>query len=197
MISAFDVDHGISKSFVPGKGYVSAAKLTPGQRRDVGFNLHLKNKNRKAGVTQPVKSAAGRRIWGQGRAPTPQGKTPRVINVKNKSIKLDSAGVPREQGGYAQPNGRGGGRLVLYNSSANKEFGAGAVQRHEMAHITPRRNPHRFGQRIKEPFRAGREEARADFTALGRGRDYPGNDEFKRGYDDVIGRMSAAKKRRQ
>lgn len=120
----------------------------------------------------------------------------RKINFehRNESVPLKSA--PHEEASAsAAPNGRGGGRIRFFHGSDAQPH----VVAHEMAHLAPKRNAFRYAERINDPFRRGREEGRADFTAFGRrtpGR-YPGNKAFQAGYEDVQSRMAYARGNKQ
>lgn len=94
--------------------------------------------------------------------------------------------------GVAQPNGLGGGVITL-----GRRSGA-TTERHEMAHLQPKRNPHTFQERRRDPAVRGREEGRADFIASGKATPnrYPGKGRgFGQGYREVQGKMTAAKRR--
>jgi len=116
---------------------------------------------------------------------SPAGKTIKVV----RGEVLKPGMKPR--GGDAMPNGRGGGHIRIFRGAKDP---SGALLRHEMAHLKPRRNPVRFQERRADHFRSGSEEGRADYMAHGKqtpGK-YPGNKEFTAGYNHVQAKMHAA-----
>lgn len=97
--------------------------------------------------------------------------------------------------GHSQPNGKGGGILRMNPNAAPED--QAATYKHEMAHLSPKRNPHRLAERTQNsPLRAGREEGRADFTGRGKMTPgaYPGGEDFQRGYNQVQRSMHHASK---
>lgn len=186
MISAFGVTHSISKSFVPGVGY-KAAKTLDTTERHIVRNATLGAKAaRKAGIKRPQ---SGRTQINPG-TETPRGKLKQVWPQYSRH----DTGMPHAEG-FSLINGRGGGTVVVHRDAVNPK----ATYRHEMAHIAPRRNPVHFQDRVKNETRKGREEGRADFIAHGKTTtgQYPGGEEFQRGYNEVQGKMAAAKFRSQ
>lgn len=200
MISAFGVDH-LSKSFVPGagfsptkglKGYKRAVDLTSAERSAIKNNPTAA-KIRAGGGREKMarrRQAAGKNrtdIWPGTK--TPKGKLTKVIPSMR-----EGSGMPSMLQAHAQPNGRGGGTVHFYHDTQN----VGPTLRHEKAHITPKRNPVRFQERYLNETRRGREEGRADFTAHGKQTtgQYPGGDDFQRGYSEVQGKMAAGKFKR-
>lgn len=194
MISAFGVIH---KSFLPTGAAKPAHALTEVERKLIrakasGKTIKLKTKSggEKLVRSTPNRaknapSAAGRTIYPGTRMPG--GKLTKVIASRSQT------GQGLHVQGFSQPDGRGGGRIVIHNDADFK-----ATSKHEMAHITPRRNPHTFFRRAQNPERLGREEGRADFLAHGRQTtgQYPGPDNFQRGYNEVQGKMASAKWRK-
>lgn len=185
MNSAFGVDHGgVRKSFVPGGGFKRAKGLTEIERHIVRNKAQGNRAMLRQGQSQKP-SAKGRKIW-EG-IETKRGKLNQVMASRTQT----GAG-PHIQG-FSNPDGRGGGRVVIHTDADFK-----TTARHEMAHIKPKRNPVTMQARLKNPERLGREEGRADFLAHGKQStgSYPGDDTFKRGYNETQGRMAAAKWRK-
>lgn len=171
---------GICKSYVPGSGYKSAKALSDVERHIVR-NKALGNSAAFKAKGSPAKNAPsskGRRIY-EGQE-TQRGKLTRVVASRSQT------GKPQVEG-FSQPDGRGGGRVVIHDDADFK-----TTAKHEMAHITPKRNPVRFYERVKDETRLGREEGRADYIAHGKQStgSYPGSSQFKRGYDEVQGKMA-------
>lgn len=193
MTSAFGVDHGyVSKSFVPGQGFKAANKLDDVERHIVR-NATLGGKAARTKTGSSEKKAVRRQGEGKNRTKIYEGvRTDRGKLTKVVANRRQTGAGPQVQG-FSQPDGRGGGRVVIHDDADFK-----TTARHEMAHITPKRNPVRFFERTKDSNRLGREEGRADFVASGKqtAGQYPGNDQFKRGYNEVQGRMAAAKWRK-
>jgi len=190
MFSAFGVEHTISKSYIPGKGFKAASRLTQAERSAVHNEAQWQKR--------PEKSARLKQLKGKNQTlihpgiQTPRGK---LTQVEVRAERADDflGNSNRALQGYSLPNGRGGGHLKVFGDAHNPE----EVLRHEKAHLDPNRNAHRFMERRKKSkFRLGREEGRADFTAAGKATpgQYPGNRAFKRGYDNVQNRMAQAKK---
>lgn len=192
MISAFGVEH-FSKSYVPGQGFKSASKLDAIERHIVR-NATLGGKNARKLVGTTEQRAAQKQKRGGNRTkiyediPTKQrGKLTKVVANRAQT------GRPSSVQGFSQPDGRGGGRVVIHDDA---DFASTA--RHEMAHIAPKRNPVNFFDRVKDPKRLGKEEGRADFRAHGKQTNgqYPGGEDFQQGYNEVQGKMAAAKWRK-
>lgn len=190
MHSAFGVDHGISKSFVPGKGFKAASKLDSTERHIV--------RNKAQGNRAVMRQVGGRlknspSARGQKIYPGIETKKGVLKQVVAHRTKMPQGAPGTKIEGYSQPDGRGGGRITV---AQDADFTM--THRHEMAHITPKRNPHRFFERTADPKRLGKEEGRADFTAY-RGKtpgNYPGNKDFQSGYNEVQGKMAGAKKKK-
>jgi len=209
MISAFGVEHTISKSLVPGagysikhgmKGYKKATQLTGSERSQIkerittGQGKRIKERGGRIKIAEARDKAGKSRkeIW------------PGIKTAKGKAVRIGPSdrslhGVDDSVQAFAQPNGRGGGQIVLFNrSAAHQSRPIDRVVAHERQHILPKRNPVRFQDRYKNPARRGREEGRADFRAEGKQTTgaYPGPPEFQQGYNEVQGKMAAAKFRR-
>lgn len=162
--SAFGVVH---KSYIPGRGYKAASKLTPYER----------NKVRAGSPPRKKGDAKDNKLWGT--------KPPKGIEIQRASFP-----GPRGNQGQSRFDGRGNGKIQLFQGGNNE-----TTLKHEMAHVTPRRNPVHLLERTKNPVRNGREEGRADFLAHGGatpGR-YRGKNEFQRGYNQVQQKMANAK----
>ncbi len=189
---------GISKSYVPGKGYRAAKNLLPKDRALVrakaqGKTIRLKTAS---GATKDIKAqpnrmknarrAKGRQIH-QG-IKTERGKLTKLMMSRTQSGPLGHAE------GYSLPDGRGGGHVVVHDGADFKTTAA-----HEMAHIKPRRNPVHMANRLKNQNKLGKEEGRADFSAHGRQTtgQYPGSQMFQGGYNEVQGKMAAAQYRKK
>ena len=196
MISAFGIDHGeFTKSYIPGKGYVAATDLgragKKALRQHVEYSTRYRgNAGSKFQEAARYRKAKGRKLWEGFRTDFQQ-----KVNVSAKPNQLlrDEPNLA----GYARANGRGGGTIKV-NPAHTPEERALTVK-HEMAHITPKRNIWRLHQRTNDPIRMGGEEGRADFIAHGgpsKGA-YPGNIAFQRGYNKVQRKMAAAQKRKQ
>jgi len=204
--SAFGIDH-VTKSYMPGKGYIAATKLTSTQRKVIGLKAQgktIKLKSPKGDrIIKPspnrmknAPSATGRKIYekhevpnGSGGHSGKRGTLTRVMASRHET------GLPHGVEGFSMPDGRGGGRVVIHDDVTDFK----ATAKHEMAHISPRRNPIRMRERLADPVRSGREEGRADFVGYGRQTtgQYPGNAEFKSGYNEVQGKMAAAAYRKK
>ncbi len=191
-MNGHDAFFPIEKSFVPGQGYKSAKKLTDIERHIVR-NKSLGNRAAFKTKGVPFKNApasSGNKLYPKLNS-SKRGALTRVVAHRKET------GAPHGVQGFSQPDGRGGGRLVIHSDVKGKEFQETA--RHEMAHIAPKRNPHRFFQRVNsDPKRLGRDEGRADFVASGKQTtgQYPGDRAFKEGYNEVQGKMAAAQYRK-
>lgn len=217
MISAFGIDHTVSKSFprpgVPVKAVeMSSLERTKlkrrlvwskntgssqegyGPKRDTGSRFLPK------GPATPIPSLGDRRgnrqIWAGSNVGGLASRTKVVDNPEVQTRTLPSGRKTARQGN-AKFNGRGGGQITLYPNAPR--FDRAKTLRHEMAHVSPRRNPYNAALRMKNPYRLGKEEGRADFTASQKPtpRQYGNEDpEFNRGYDEVQGLMANARKKR-
>ena len=188
----------VGKSYIPTKGYKPANQLSAMERKIVGAKASGKTVRlrRSDGSTTDVKrtpnrmknapSAKGKKIY-EG-FETPRGKLTKVVASRHQTGMHQGALTQVE--GFSQPDGRGGGRIVIHDDADFKKTAA-----HELQHILPRRNPHRFFERAKDPVRLGREEGRADFMANGKPTpgQYPGSAQFKSGYNEVQNKMASAK----
>lgn len=188
----------ITKSQLVTGGYKAAKDLTAAERKLIGAKaagktIRLKTRS---GVLKEVKSkpnrmktapsAKGRQIYPGIK--TERGKLTRVVASRSQT------GAATRVQGFSRPDGRGGGHVVIHDDA---DFKTTAM--HEMAHITPKRNPVHYFERTKNPTRLGREEGRADFVAHGRqtAGQYPGSEDFQRGYNEVQGKMASAKGRKE
>lgn len=192
---------GINKSYVsPGvgtKGYMKAKDLTPGMRSMIGRRTKTK--------TSAENNIPGRKVKGQ----SAKGQTMYDTETRSMKRKISTDLVqphhedPRLKGkgykllGHSQPNGRGGGILRMNTNASAAE--QATTYRHEVAHLTPKRNPTRFFERTSDPKRLGREEGRADFVAHGKKTpgQYPGEASFQRGYNQTQRKLSEASARKK
>lgn len=154
MISAFGVDHGISKSLVNGQ-WVKATKLSGKQRKNVGgykkaqgmTRAHKEYKTQMNQARTQLKSAPSEKVHGKGtifgqRAPGTGGAT----------VQLGSAKGGRTHIEVNAPKGTSKGKKK-------------AIMAHERAHAAPKRSEYRVhGQIMKDPTKLMREEARADMA---------------------------------
>lgn len=188
---------GVAKSFVPGKGYTAATKLSDVERHIV--------RNKALGNSAMYRAKGGRMKQAEKAQPHlktdrtqiyPEHKTTKgkIVRIGPPQLTNKDLGLPDTHQGFSKPNGRGGGDVFVLNNAADRH----ATYRHEMAHIKPKRNIVNFQSRRQDPVRSGREEGRADFTAHGKPTtgQYPGGDDFQRGYNEVQGKMAAAKWRK-
>ena len=131
-----------------------------------------------------------------GTLPMPKGSKPEVVfsdHAPHKQID----GETRYKGGTSWLNGKGGGRVEIYQHNVPHEHRSMTPEdtlTHELRHVTPKRNPVRALERMSDPVRLGREEGRADF-GIKRTKTYPGSPEFRSGYEEVQARMARAKKK--
>lgn len=206
MNSAFGVDHGeVAKSFVGGKA-VRAMDLTRAMRAEIKDRTRVPH-------DYPLPQGEyipGRKIQGQhskGRQLYSDEHEVRSMKRKISTGPIESPHhklVPTGEQllGMSRPNGKGGGILRMNLKAPNQDV----TYAHEMAHLKPKRNPARFFERIGEDQRKlGREEGRADFIGNKNKKtpgNYPGSEEFQRGYNEVQHKMagstgSRARKARQ
>lgn len=177
----------VSKSYIPGKGWVKASQLSGKGKVALRGAVDSSRGARKSLGTseQSAPSAKGRKMW-EGHK-TAKGKVVRVMgSAEHDLTSLSKPGLV----GLSRPNGRGGGEVKVYAHAPSQS----RTLKHEMAHITPKRNIVNFQQRAKNPRKAGREEGRADYIGNGaktKG-SYPGNRQFQRGYNEVQRKMHRA-----
>ena len=184
---------GVRKSYVPGVGWKAAKGLSDTERHIVRNATLGEKAVRRAQGTKMQRAAARRKSNRKEIYPgqkTERGKLTRVMASRHQT----GLHNPQLQG-FSQPDGKGGGRVIIHNDA--HDFVATA--RHELAHIKPRRNPVRFYERSQDPVRLGREEGRADFighqkTTPG---SYPGNADFQRGYNEVQNKMAYARRNKK
>ena len=183
-----------NKSYVPGSGY-KPAKVLDHIERHIVRNKAAGNlaHNRKNGGIIPraeMREPSRTKMY-PDRGDIPKGKLKQVFPQFTRA----ETGAPPGTEGFSRPNGRGGGEVFVHRDAQN----AKATYRHEMAHIKPKRNIVRFQQRMKDDFKRGREEGRADYIGHGKKTkgSYPGNDQFQRGYNDVQNRMLRAKRQKE
>jgi hypothetical protein len=198
MKSAFGIDHGISKSYLPGKGYVAANTLGRAGKKALGEHVAYSRVWRgnsggsKFAEAAKYRKAKGRKLWEGFKTPMNRKVS---VNTKPNLTSEDNPGLA----GYARANGRGGGMVKVFPHAHASPEDVATTVRHETAHITPKRNIVRLHERTNEPIRSGREEGRADFIA--HGRKSPGayaddDPEFNRGYNQVQRKMHAAQQRK-
>lgn len=204
-MSAFGVEHTVAKSYVPGQGYKAAKDLghfdklkIRNNRKPLKQNNSAKGREVHPGMNQALGTdmLAGRvkQLQFSTSGKTNQMARKRGIGVSRYTQKDDFGGNSGGQvKGFALPNNRGGGRLVLARD-ADKH-----ILRHELQHLKPKRNPHTLNVRGEDPIRRGREEGRADYLAHGKATpgSYPGDDQFKQGYNEVQYKMARAKREKK
>lgn len=154
MISYWGVEHGVSKSYVPGKGWKPANQLTPKQRAKVpGAHQGAK------GVSASDEAWRNKHNDVKGRlASYPPGML-RMHKVPGKGI--DQAGTYRVGG---KKTGRS---IVVGQASTGKKLKT--LLRHEDQHAKVKRSSYRLHNQIaSSPKKTMREEARADQLGGGR-----------------------------
>lgn len=168
MISAFGVDHGeVSKSLVPGKGFVSASTLGAKKLREVTKPGQYASR----GLSRKQKDAqyalkANNDLFG--------GRESEIFSMpKGKKGKLHISDAPDLAGtGLGavafKTGGKDGQRRILMGPDA--EFlGRKDLKRlkeHEIAHVTPgKRTSWRMASIASDPKKIMREEGRADMVA--------------------------------
>ena len=166
MISAFGVEHGISKSLVGGV-FKPASKLTRAERGAVGGYKKAR------GVTaadQEFKHVQGQtKAYHAALTPTRSFKSKSgTTHVYEHNIL--SRGIPKGAAGFhVREGGKQGTSHVHYRS--DKIIGADnkpkSTLMHEMAHARPARSSYRMNQIIDSPKKLFREEGRADFESRG------------------------------
>lgn len=216
-LSAFGVDHGyspadttilaaadsaadrtsVAKSYIPGAGYGRAIDLSRFGRNELRIEA-MSNKYRKpkdkSRFTRPRNGGASKevsRAWRKANMPSRE---------MGDQIEVSYKRTPRGQKdltGEGWGNGLGGGKVNLYRAGRIENDG-GETLRHELGHVTPKRNPYRLMERTQDPVRLGREEGRAVFLERGKRQPgaYPGNRDFTRGYNEVQRKMHEAKRRK-
>lgn len=192
----------VKKSYVPGVGYKalsSLGRVRRGQVREgveyasrVRANAGSRFKQGNLGGPQG-KGAKGRKLWEGQRTPMN-----RQIKVSSRptAVSRDNPGIA----GYAMANGRGGGKVKVFNSAHATPEDAAITRAHEIAHVTPKRNIPRLHERTNNPRVSGREEGRADFIAHGGkspGAYHDDSPEFQRGYREVQHKMHLARQGKQ
>lgn len=183
----------VQKSYVPGVGWGKASELSRRGRESVKAGVATSRASRK---TMGTSEQFARKNTPKKRQIYPEGKTPLNRLVVKPKARLDRRAKENPTlAGFSMPNGRGGGYVKVYHDAPK-----GTLE-HEMAHVTPRRNPHTLQQRVRDPRRMGREEGRADFVASGKktpGEYNPKADveerKFTRGYNEVQRKMHNARR---
>lgn len=193
--------NSVGKSFNPITGsYKKATQLSGLERKVIGAKakgktVKLKTKSGAEKIVKPAGNRAKNAPSSKGRQIYPGVKTQRGKLTKVMASRGQSApsGLGHTEG-YSLPDGRGGGHVVVHTDANFK-----TVHAHEMAHIKPKRNPVRLSERRQSPLVQGREEGRADFIAHGKQTtgQYPGGQMFQGGYNEVQGKMAAAKFRKK
>lgn len=202
MISAFGIVH---KSMVSPGVFKPAKLLGSGERQAIKSNvLHARSDRDMWGPKLPIpqRGAKGNRTlsaklgygnkgpkWGQNGTKWMAADHPAAAN-KTTDGSMHTAG-----GKATITSNKGTGVVHMFGDKGGTIKGtpASSVLEHEQRHIAPKRNPIRWQERKQDPFRRGREEGRADF-GIPRDHPYPGNPEFRRGYEDVQARMTRAKR---
>lgn len=209
-MNAFGIEHTpLSKSFVPGEGFKAASKLSQVERHIIRNKASGNKLKYKKGLTpeKVAPSSKGRRIHDDWDEAGPQLGLKRLSTKRTGKVLLSRRSEPVHVQGMegpgslnplkaqAFPDGKGGGVIRTYKGGEDR-----TTLLHEKAHLTPKRNPVRFRERaLSDPKRNGREEGRADFVAHGKATpgQYPGNDRFKEGYNEVQTKLSQAAFRRK
>ena len=143
----------MAKSFVPGKGFVSASKLgkpglrkvvKPGQYRSTGPDEHQKL------VSDAIES--NRAMFRSVRHSAKKGKDG-VYREANPDMLPGLAGMAWKYGG------KDGKRIYQYSPAHNTK----RMETHELAHVAPkRRTEWRLGTIVSDANKSAREEARAE-----------------------------------
>lgn len=153
MISAFGVDHGISKSLVGGV-FKPASALSRSERKAVGGYKKLRGVSQEHAEYKAESATRHRMLGGK---PSEDVK----FGAKHAPLGADAQGVTYRLGSAKQ------GRSVVSVRAKNKETGK-MVLGHERLHAAPKRSEYRLhGQIIKDPVKTMREEARADVLSSG------------------------------
>lgn len=159
----------VTKSFVPGKGWVKATDVgarelrSAAKKRPEYFRKQkLKDKN------HPYR--ADSRIISETMDEIERSSTLLMKGPKNSTLlqPWDENIMPPSMAAFAvQSGGRRGRRIMVIPDNTPEH-----VVRHEMAHVTPKRSGYRLWQTQKDPKLAMREEARADMAGGGTGQYY-------------------------
>lgn len=153
MISAFGVEHLVSKSFVNGK-FVRATDLSGKQAAKVrggGQWKKARGATKKDRQFREMMSSPEAKTWG-----------------KDPGIKVDRD-IPKASGHGATVRfgSKSGGQSVVVGQAGSKKV-ARQISSHEKHHATPNRSTYRLHRQIAEnPKKLFREEARADWHSQG------------------------------
>lgn len=166
MISAFGVEHGVSKSLVGGV-FKPASKLTRVERGAVGGYKKAR------GVSKPDQEF--KQVQAQTRAYHATAKPDRSFKSKSGTThvyehNMFSRAIPKGAAGlHIRVGGKKGTSHVHYRTTP--EIGdtssPKSTLKHEMSHAKPARSSYRMHQIIANPKKLMAEEGRADFEASG------------------------------
>ena len=130
--------------------------------------------------------------------PKPGNNTfPKRVKSTRGYQKPSTASLAPGEEARAVPSGMGNkqGQILISNKlNKGKLYRAQTVE-HERAHLRPKRNSATFNQRMINPTRHGREEARASYLSGSSRSSYPKRQEpagFKEGFDEVYTKMTNA-----
>lgn len=185
----------VKKSFVPGKGFIPASKMTKAELKMAAFS----RKSEAAGGPGTRKHAEQEkqqdyRDWHKSMkgvvddakkgGPLMSGPKGSVMYAPGKG---DSA-MPPGAGAYAVATGGRQGERIMVVPKDSAEH----TVRHEIAHLTPKRSSYRLHQIIKNPERAMREEARADMLGSKKGYYKTNRGDEPSGYSEAANSSYAA-----
>lgn len=178
----------VSKTFIPGRGYVSATKLPKSQLR---MTVHTQR-----AAKARVRDEEARHF--QAYRAADKAHKDLVADVGRKGTELPS---PMKGTAFLQPNwakeaqmksvnieafaikrgGRKNGQAVMVvPKGATKD-----TVNHEMAHLTPKRSGYRLHQVLNDPKKLMREEGRAEMATRSRGAYYKTDGPSTSGYIDM------------
>lgn len=152
----------VEKSFVPGKGWVSATQVSRGALRNAAKNRPRWKAKMKRRAEEASDAAHGRaeaqqtqvRNWREGKPlkGVPSGHEPDDFTMLQMALGGTDAFT-------ARVGGRRGGGVIVAPPGVPKR-----IVQHERAHLEPKRTAYRFRQVIDDPKKLQREEARADMA---------------------------------
>lgn len=165
----------VSKTFIPGKGYVSATKLPKGQ-------LRMVVRNQRAAKAR-VRDEEARHFQAYRKTDKEQKDLLAEIGQKGKELPSPMKGTAFLQPNWAKEaqmksvnieafavkrGGRRSGQAVMVvPKGATKD-----TVNHEMAHLTPKRSGYRLHQVLSDPKKLMREEGRAEMATRSKGAYY-------------------------
>lgn len=170
MYSYWGIDHGaVSKSYIPGKGWVSAAKA--GKNTLNAAAKAGKKSNRYTGMRGVAQSDEFLRHSMSDLKAMERGvRTKRVHDLgRGRKVNIrESRDMPPGMEAFAYMRGKN--RNIVVKPGADPKF-----VKHEFSHVTPKnRKSHRMAQINRDPKKAMREEARADMAGGMNWRKAPG-----------------------